>query len=343
VNKVKDAKKSAVNIAEADFPHSGTKEQQLRFLISYAVLAPSNHNTQPWKFCVHDDSLDVLLDKSSALNFIDPQFRQLAISCGAAIGMLEVAARYFGYVPNVQLLTDDTDTIANITLGQKIAVDPHNTRLFKAILQRQTNRRFFAQIPVSKPVLKTCKNLAADSGVEFSYMTEQEDRVRVANLSEVAIRHQHGQPWYRREFASRLRSDSSGKTGMSSYGFSGLNLPTPMARFIMDLFNTGRSSAIFNRKKILNGSPAIAIFATEQDEQNNWLNTGRALSMVLLELTSQGLTTSYLNQAIEVDNLRPQLARIVGSRGFPQLMIRIGQARRVKPSKRKGIDKVLMN
>ncbi|MFT6899014.1 MAG: hypothetical protein ACJA13_003445 [Paraglaciecola sp.] len=340
---MKDAKEHSFNIAEEDFPYSGSKEQQLRFLLGYAVLAPSNHNTQPWKFRIHDDSVDVIVDKSSALNFIDPQLRQLTVSCGAAIGMFEVAAKYFGYTPSVRIFEDDSDTIANITLGQKNAEDAHNIRLFKAILQRQTNRRFFATTPVAEPVLKTCKDLAADTGVEFSYISEQEDKVRVANLSEVAIRYQHGQLWYRREFASRLRSNTSGKTGMSSFGFSGLNLPTPVVRFIMELFNTGRSSALFNRRKILKGSPAIGIFLTEQDEQISWLNTGRGLSAVLLELSSQGLTTSYLNQAIEVDNLRPQLARIVRSRGFPQLMIRIGRAPRVKPSQRRSIDDVLLN
>jgi hypothetical protein len=162
----------------------------------------------------------------------------------------------------------------------------------------------------------------------------------VANLNDVAIRHQHTQPWYRREFAAQLQSDAAAKTGMSSFGFSRVNLPTPIARFIMDLFNTGKRAAIFNRQKILDGSPAIAIFTTQQDDQENWINTGRTLSLVQLELTIAGLTTSFLNQSIEVDNLRPQLAKIISSRGFPQLMIRIGQARRVKESQRRDIDDI---
>lgn len=340
--KVKEAKEQSISMAEADFPYSGTREEQLRFLVNYAVLAPSNHNSQPWKFCIHDDSMDVILDKSRALNFIDPQFRQLSISCGAAIGMFEVAAKYFGYEPGVLIFKDDTDRLATLKLGRKVAVDPHNKRLFKAISHRQTNRRFFAKTPVAKPILESCKDLAAGSGVEFSFVTKQQDKVRVANLCEVAIRHQHAQPWYRREFSSRLRSNASGKTGMSSFGFSSLNLPTPVARFIMDLFNRGKSAAMFNRRKILKGSPAVAIFTTEQDERETWLNTGRALSLVLLELSSQGLTASYLNQAIEVVNLRPQLAKIISSRGFPQLMIRIGEARRVKPSQRRNIDELFI-
>jgi hypothetical protein len=159
----------------------------------------------------------------------------------------------------------------------------------------------------------------------------------------VAIRHQHDQPWYRREFAAQLKSNAAGKTGMSSFGFSGINLPTPVARFVMDLFNTGQRTAIFNRRKILDGSPVIAIFSTQTDDQQSWINTGRTLTSIQLELAIEGLTTSFLNQAIEVVNLRPQLAKIFSSRGFPQLMLRVGQARRVTLSQRRDVSEIWTN
>ena len=37
-------------VREVDFPWEGIFREQLRFLLHYAVLAPSTHNTQPWKF-----------------------------------------------------------------------------------------------------------------------------------------------------------------------------------------------------------------------------------------------------------------------------------------------------
>jgi nitroreductase len=40
----------AWNIAENQFPKEGTRNEQLKFLLNYAILAPSSHNTQPWLF-----------------------------------------------------------------------------------------------------------------------------------------------------------------------------------------------------------------------------------------------------------------------------------------------------
>jgi nitroreductase len=42
-------------VTEGDFPRSGDVEEKLRFLLNYAVLAPSVHNTQPWLFRVRSE------------------------------------------------------------------------------------------------------------------------------------------------------------------------------------------------------------------------------------------------------------------------------------------------
>ena len=47
----------AWNIAENQFPKEGTRNEQLKFLLNYAILAPSSHNTQPWLFKIVDDNM----------------------------------------------------------------------------------------------------------------------------------------------------------------------------------------------------------------------------------------------------------------------------------------------
>jgi hypothetical protein len=47
----------AWNVSESQFPKDGTKTEQLKFLLNYAILAPSSHNTQPWLFKIIDDNI----------------------------------------------------------------------------------------------------------------------------------------------------------------------------------------------------------------------------------------------------------------------------------------------
>ncbi|WP_243663734.1 nitroreductase family protein [Rhodothermus marinus] len=84
-------------VAEHDFPRYATPEAQLRFLLNYAVLAPSVHNTQPWRFRVVGSEVELYADRTRALAVADPEDRQLIMSCGAALFHLQVAMRHFGY------------------------------------------------------------------------------------------------------------------------------------------------------------------------------------------------------------------------------------------------------
>jgi len=79
-----------------DFPASAADAARLGFLVRYAVLAPSGHNTQPWSFRVGGDRLEVLADRPRGLPVVDPDDRELTVSCGAALGMIEHAARGLG-------------------------------------------------------------------------------------------------------------------------------------------------------------------------------------------------------------------------------------------------------
>ena len=51
-------------VEENQFPSNGPLAERLRFLVRYALLAPSSHNTQPWQFHITDDRIDVFMDES---------------------------------------------------------------------------------------------------------------------------------------------------------------------------------------------------------------------------------------------------------------------------------------
>jgi nitroreductase len=55
------------HICEAAFPRQGSPSAQLRHLLHYAVVAPSGHNTQPWRFRVTGDGVELFADRTRAL------------------------------------------------------------------------------------------------------------------------------------------------------------------------------------------------------------------------------------------------------------------------------------
>jgi hypothetical protein len=54
-------------IDERDFPADDADAARLRFVLRYAILAPSGHNGQPWQFHIDGDLLSVRADRSRAL------------------------------------------------------------------------------------------------------------------------------------------------------------------------------------------------------------------------------------------------------------------------------------
>src|SRR5688572_30532645 len=92
----------------------------LRNAVAAAVMAPSSHNTQPWRFRISGTTLDVLGDPSRQLHVIDREGRQLVQSCGCAVYNARVSIRAMGYDDELTVMLADNslpDHLASIHLG----------------------------------------------------------------------------------------------------------------------------------------------------------------------------------------------------------------------------------
>ena len=73
-----------------------------------------------------------------------------------------------------------------------------------------------------------------------------------------------------------------------------------------------------------------------------------ALSKLLLTVKSENIWCSFLNQPIEVPELRHRVSSILErqgngvTKGFPQLLLRIGYGQEVKPTPRRLVDEVIL-
>ncbi|MEJ7705137.1 MAG: hypothetical protein WKF47_16480 [Geodermatophilaceae bacterium] len=71
--------------------------QAVRRAAVRATMAPSIHNTQPWRFTLNQSSLEIHADWNRRLRVLDPRGRQLLISCGCATFNARVALAAAGY------------------------------------------------------------------------------------------------------------------------------------------------------------------------------------------------------------------------------------------------------
>jgi hypothetical protein len=234
------------NVSADDFPHTGTCAEKLEFLLRYAVLAPSSHNSQPWLFRVHANIVELYADRTRSLRVVDPDDRELIISCGAALGHLKVALRHFAYLGTEEIFPDpeDRDLLARIRLGLKGEISIRDNAMFHAVSKRRTNRQAFSDDPVPGELIAALEESAAEDGAWFYPLRSPETRFALADLVAEADQTQWANKHFRRELAVWLcPPQSASHDGIPGFALSLTDLLSadgPMA--LLDLQPGRRAS-----------------------------------------------------------------------------------------------------
>jgi nitroreductase len=329
----------------SDYPLGGSGAEQLRFLVRAAILAPSTHNTQPWRFrIVGDDTVEVWLDSRRSLTRIDPAGRQRLMSCGAALFHLRVGLRRFGARDQVEYLPEPAqpELVARVRRGVAIPPPGRDLDLFGAIRRRRTNRAPFLTRPIAPDL---SDELIAEAAAEGAWLVRlhPHDKLEVAWLIETADRKQFADPTFREEMARWLVPRGSDRRDGIPMVRKDLPSALPLAGLaLLRRFDLGSGIAARERE-LATGSPMLAVLGTGLDGPHDWIAAGEAMEAVLLRATHLGLAASFLNQAIEEGELRDPIARAASTRGFAQLILRFGWGAEIAPTPRRGLDEVLFD
>jgi nitroreductase len=303
-----------------------TARDVLRNAVAAAILAPSSHNSQPWRFRRTGSALALYADRARHLHVIDAERRQQIQSCGCALYNARIAVRAMGWTDDVAVASPragDPDYLATLRLGAPHAPTDRDRVLLAAIPERRTNRRAFLPRPIAAAETDLMAAEAAAHGATAVRLDPAGKRVLGA-LIERADQQQFADPAFRAELASWLVPFGSRRRDGIPFVEKEYGSALPFT-----VMHALRSPSLGDRfghledERVL-GAPVVFVIGTPGDDPAQWLACGEALQAVLLRATALGMAVSFLNQVLELPALRGELAGLVPSIGFPQMILRVG-------------------
>jgi nitroreductase len=324
-------------LSEQGFPGTFPIQEQLRFLIRYAILAPSTRNSQPWRFRVEGNTVLLRADPDRWLPVADPSRRELHLSLGCALENLLVATASVGYRHTIAYFPEpgDRDLAAVVTFGPapRTAPAPPPAVTLDTLEFRRTEHRPFLARPVPAPLLERLRGVPGESGLRLS-LSDAGDRRRAVDVLTVrAVGTLFGNDEYRDELARAVGEGSFGGSWAANQvgrvALSHLNLARRLAR---------QASAA------IQSAPLIGVIGSLADGPMDQVRSGRLLQRLWLTATAHGLALQPISYALEVPALRQELAAHFPEAGpWPQQLVRLGYvaAHRSSDSPRRGLEAVV--
>lgn len=281
-------------------------------LVDAARMAPSLDNAQPWAFRVTARSVEVYVDRSRAVPFVDPDDRQMMIGVGGAIFAVRLGICALGSEPTLALLPGDErgDLAAVVSLGPDHLFSLAEARMFEQIPRRRTcHTRLDPQVP--REIRSVLARAVELEGAQLRWMVESAERRSLARLVAMAERREQA------DQAVHAAGSAGTAASRTTARHLGPDLPTRE-------FATAPSGPA-PTPRLPAQEPSVAILTTDGDRPAEWLRAGQALMRMLLSASVEGLVATYPNQPLEVPDLRCRVRDDLGLSGFPQVIVRLGR------------------
>ncbi|MBE7635520.1 hypothetical protein GUA87_01585 [Sneathiella sp. P13V-1] len=337
-------------------------------LVQMAILAASPHNTQPWRFKVTDNRIEIYADRARHLGDFDPYRREMQIGFGCAIENIVQSAPAHGLdaklaikqgTLDLGIKSNGSELIAVIDL---VAAGKQVSDLFKAIPHRHTDRSPYDRSKaVPQKILQKMTEMAEGSGVDLKLFEEGESRTKfdqimmaatnaiVSDMSMVQASHD----WIRTTDAAIQKHkdgptlDGAGLPAMIKYAAK--IFPDPSAKTGHEMWRDATESSHLATAPVTGFLSVIDRY----DKSDNVI-AGQVWQRLHLLATTYGLSMHPMNQPVEMIDREKQLGKaptfdrqiseLLGSRDWqPTFAFRMGYRDGSAPiSPRKPVREVLI-
>lgn len=299
--------------------------------VTLARLAPSVHNTQPWRFQISGLSIEVHADRTRQLDVLDPDGRQLTISCGAAVFYARLALRLQGLDTEIEVLDGAADPsgdlVARLTPVPGAPVTPAERAMAEEATRRHTQRGPFRDEPVGPASIAEVRRAAEAEGAWVRMLTETAEQIALAVLLNRAEEAETADDAYRAELATWTHRPEEGADGVPADALPedvrARHTTVRVRDFALEGDRAGEPSDDSGDAPAVE-RPVVAVIGTQDDGVLDWVVAGQAMAHLLLRAAADGVQASPLGQVIDVPWARTRLGVELGAIGHPQMVLRLG-------------------
>ena len=320
-----------------DTPKYGDRFSEL---VHYATLAANSHNAQPWTYSGNEKRLFIAPDFRRTLPAADPDNHHLYASLGCAAENLMLAAGKQSLAAAMEF-----DPTANGSIVIDVAANGTVDPLFHAITKRQCTRNDYDGKAIPANALDALVRAAKLPGSEVMLVTDKAQIEKILELTVQANTLQVENAAFAEELKTWIRFSEGdaieSRDGLYAACSGNPTMPGWLGRM---MFGWVFSAASENEKYVrqIRSSAGLAIFVSEKDDKEHWIAAGRAFQRFALQASALDIRVAFLNQAIEVPQIRKELAALLGLKEQrADFVVRFGYGTLMPRSLRRPIDQVI--
>jgi hypothetical protein len=275
-------------------------------LVAAAILAANPHNTQPWRFVVTSEQIDLYSVPSRTTGSTDALGREHMVGMGAALENLSLAAPTQGLDALITTFpSSDPTHVARIALSTRSAQSGGS--LYDAIGHRHSNRGPYQSSAVQASKIALLQAQVDDAkGFSIKWFSTASERAAMGKIMIDAAQALvndttqsiDGFRWFRSS-ESAIESHRDGLTDwgqdLSNLISSGAVLEPPTSRHAGDEFWLGQTRNVHTKTAAAYG----VLLVDDPESDVTRLNGGRLLERLHLSAVSQGVAFQHMNQITE--------------------------------------------
>ncbi|MFI9638992.1 Acg family FMN-binding oxidoreductase [Micromonospora sp. NPDC051925] len=301
-------------------PDQAPTVRELTAAAELSRYAPSVFNTQPWRWRVTPERLELRADPERQLATTDPDGRLLTLSCGAALHHARMALAAAGWRVDVDRLPDPDapELLARLRATGPGGLDLAAARLTDVIPSRRTDRRAYGDRPVPGELLTGLRAAVEAEGAHL-HLVRADQMPMLAVSTGRAADAELADPAYRAELHHWTHRPAGSGDGVPP---TTAVRPAPRRVPLRD-YAPGDAAGLAAGTDFDRGAAYVLLFG-DRDDPTGWLRGGEALSALLLTATAAGLATAPISDTIELAWPRRMMRELLADVGEPYLVVRVG-------------------